>query len=474
MEVDMAGFLKKMSLMPASLKYKTMVAFSLMSLIPLLICVWLVTTYIFPNINLFFGVSLGNLSLILFIVIIISILGLYVTKQMIDPVVKIAGDAKSIAGGDLSRTIEVNGEDEIGDLSASLNIMTNKIKENIEELKAYGEKTKLINLEINKKVLALSGLLQIGNLIASSTELPRVMDFITQKLSEVEEGSVAFSMFLDEVSQGFKIMSSAGLDEPESQELIVKKDEILSGIMISDNNNRQEQKALDKFKTSLGLKNIIALPVIVARKQYGILAFGNKKDNFVFKEDERELLKVFMKQAAIAVENDLLIKKAKELAVKDELTGLYNAAYIHTRLDEEIKRGILYQRPCGYLLIDIDDFKKVHDDLGESKTELLLKALGEMLKNTVTEVDKVARLEVDRFAIVLPEKNKKQAANTAEEVRKKIEDSLSKVMKIGRKITVSVAVSENPIDGSTADELMEKAERLVKNAKSLGKNRVAV
>lgn len=470
----MAGFLKKLSLMPASLKYKTMVAFSLMSLIPLLICVWLVTTYIFPNINLFFGISLGNISLILFIVIIISILGLYVAKQMIDPVVKMAGDAKIIANGDFSKTIEVKGEDEIGDLGMSLNIMTRKIKENIEELRAYGEKTKLINLEINKKVLALSSLLQIGNLISSSTELPRVMDFITQKLSEVEEDSVAFLMLLDEVSQEFKIMSSAGIDEAKSQGLAARQDEILPDIMIADKDNLPKQKILDKFKTSLDLKNIITLPIIVARKQYGLLALGNKKDDFTFKDDERELLKVFMKQAAIAVENDLLIRKAKELAIKDELTGLYNESYMHTRLDEEIKRGILYQRPCGYLLIDIDDFKEIHDDLGESKAELLLKALGEMLKSTLTEVDKVARLEVDRFAIVLPEKNKKQAANTAEDVRKKIEGNLSKLMKTGRKITISVAVSENPIDGSTADELIEKAERLLKNAKSLGKNRVAV
>ncbi len=68
----MISFLKKLFLMPKGLKYKTLIAFSLTSLIPLLICVWLVTTYIFPNIDLFFGLSLGNISLILVISIIIS------------------------------------------------------------------------------------------------------------------------------------------------------------------------------------------------------------------------------------------------------------------------------------------------------------------------------------------------------------------------------------------------------------------
>ena len=150
---------KDLSLVPKGLRYKTLIAFSLMSLIPILICGWLVTTYIFPNINLFFGLTIGNISFILFISIVISLLGLYVAKEMIDPVIKIAGDAKIIAEGDITRRIEIEREDEVGDLSKSLNIMTQKIKENMEELKAYSEKTKLINMEINKKVLALSSLL---------------------------------------------------------------------------------------------------------------------------------------------------------------------------------------------------------------------------------------------------------------------------------------------------------------------------
>ncbi|MEE8317910.1 MAG: GGDEF domain-containing protein, partial [Candidatus Omnitrophota bacterium] len=130
--------------------------------------------------------------------------------------------------------------------------------------------------------------------------------------------------------------------------------------------------------------------------------------------------------------------------------------------------------PCGYLLIDMDDFKGFCQRFGDRKAEALLKALGEILKGTVTEVDKVGRFTEDRFAIVLPERNKKQAATIAEAIRKKIEGGLDRVVTTSGKLTVSIGVSENPIDGSNADELMEKADRLLKNAKSLGKNRVAV
>lgn len=470
----MICLLKNMSLVPKGLRYKTMIAFCLMSLIPLLICFWLVTTYIFPNINLFFGLSMGNISLILAISLFISILGLYVTKEMIDPVLKIADDARGIAGGDTDKVIDVSREDEIGELGTSLNIMTQKIRENIEELKVYAERTKLINIEINKKVLALSGLLQIGNLISSSKELQIVLDFITQKLSDVEDGSAAILMLLDEETGEFKVASSCNIADDRLEGLSLRQDEAMSRIAVADKNSPASTETLKRFLAALDLKNIAAMPIVVARKQRGVLAVGNKIQDFVFKDDEKELLKVFLKQTCIAVENDLLIRRAKELAVKDELTGLYNQSYIHTRLDEEIKRAVMYQRPCGYLLIDMDGFKDFHERFGEAKTEALLKVLGELLKGAVTEVDKVARLTADRFAIVLPERNKKQAATIAEDVRKKIESSLGRVMKTAGNVTVSVGVSENPIDGSTADELMEKAERLVKSAKSLGKNRVAV
>ncbi len=470
----MISFFKKMSLVPTSLRYKTMIAFSLMSLIPLLICFWLVTTYIFPNIRLFFGLSLGNISFILMISLIISILGLYLTKEMIDPVVKIAGQARVIAEGDVSEVIDVKREDEIGDLSASLNIMTKKIRDNIEELRAYGERTKLINVEINKKVIALSGLLQVGNLISSSTELTTVLNFITQKLGDIEEDSSCFLMLLDDKGEEYKVVASYNISADKLEGLTIGCHRAFPNIEVVDKDNPSKDKGLDKVLIPLELKNIAMFPIVVARKQYGILAIGNRKDDFAYKDDEKELLKVFVKQAAIAVENDLLIRKAKELAIKDELTGLYNQSYIKMRLDEEIKRAVMYQRPCGYLLVDIDDFKEFHEHFGETKTEALLKALGQMIVSLVTEVDKVGRLAVDRFAIVLPERNKKQAAKIAEDIRERAGEGLSKLMKASGRLTVSVGVSENPIDGSSADELMEKAERLVRSAKSLGKNRVAI
>jgi len=454
----MSKLLKDASVVTRGLRCKTMVAFSLMSLIPIMVCTWVVITYIFPNINLFFGLSLNTISFILVISIIISLLGLYITREMINPIIKIAGAAKTIAGGDLTKSVDILREDEVGDLSKSLNIMTQKIKDNMDELKAYGEKTKLINLEINKKVLALSGLLQIGNLISSAEQLNNIFGFITQKVSDVENNALSLLLLLEDSSNEYRAVSGCNIEEKTMSELKLKQSELSGSILAK----------------KLGLKNIQAAPVMIAGKLFGMLVVGNNEKDFVCPDDEKELLKVFAKQVSIALENNILVRRSKELTIKDETTGLYNLNYIKARLGEEINRALVYQRPCGYLLVDIDDFKDFHTTHGAAKSEIFLKDMGVILKGSVTDIDKVGRLGDDKFAIILPEKNKRQAAHIAEDIRKRIEEGIGRSVKSDKRLTVSIGVSENPIDGSTAEELMEKAERLVRSAKSLGKNRVVV
>jgi len=70
----------------------------------------------------------------------------------------------------------------------------------------------------------------------------------------------------------------------------------------------------------------------------------------------------------------------------------------------------------------------------------------------------VARISWDEFAVVLPERNKKEATEISEKIRDRVEEEFSRSQKDkGFPLTVSGSVSENPIDGSTAEELFSKA-----------------
>ncbi|MCK4519444.1 MAG: diguanylate cyclase, partial [Candidatus Omnitrophica bacterium] len=161
------------------------------------------------------------------------------------------------------------------------------------------------------------------------------------------------------------------------------------------------------LKKSLDLNNVIVFPVLLHGEVKCAMILGNNKDDFNFANDDLELMKVFSKQISIAIENSLLTNKIKELSVRDELTGLYNVKYLRERLKEEIQRAITYQRPCSFILLEVDNFDACQDRFGRQASDEILKKIASIVKTNVERIDKVGRFEQCAFALILPEKNKK-------------------------------------------------------------------
>lgn len=155
--------------------------------------------------------------------------------------------------------------------------------------------------------------------------------------------------------------------------------------------------------------------------------------------------------------------------IVDRVTGLYTFPYLEECLQEEIKRAQYYQRPCSVLMLNIDNYKEYKEDNGEEAFEALLKEVAEVLVESVPPVGKVARNERDEFALLLPEKNKRESMEMAEEIRKRI----GEINVPGEKVTVSIGVGENPIDGSDAKEVLFSTREYLEKAKRAGTNKIA-
>jgi len=470
----MAGFIKRLSLVPTGLRYKLMVSFSLMSIIPLLVCVYLVNVFIFPNVE-----NVPQTSLVVLLTIVVAFLGLILAKRLVNPIIDMALEAKIIASGDYERKIKADREDEIGQLGGSINTITKQIKNYMDELHSYSLKTKDMNLEIQKKILALSNLLQIGDMIASAEELEHILELVTEKISDNFKESFSALYMTKNASSIFELRAShdIGIRDLKSLKFELGKGylgrSIGAKIVVSIDSGTRVSKELATLQKDFQVKNCLIMPIVVRRRVMGFLVTGNQLDDFTYKEEDIELVKVFTKQIGIALENDLLLRKAEELAFKDDLTGLYNESYIRTRLDEEIHRAILCQRPCSFLKFNIDGFKAYRDVHGEMATEEILKKIATLIKENSTEIGKVARLSGNEFAVVLPEKNKREAYNIAEDIRVKVEVLSAKLSgKNEKPLSVSGGVSENPIDGSTAEELIKKATETLAAAKKSGKNKI--
>jgi diguanylate cyclase (GGDEF)-like protein len=481
MAVKKSGFLHNLSLVPAGLRCKLMISFSLMSVIPMMICVYITTNFVFP----YLGMT-DYLGIIIAITIIIALLGLILAKRMIEPIIDIAIEAKLMAAGDLERFVDIAEEGEIGALAISLNAMSEQIRANLTELKSYEEKTVEINAEIHRKVMALSGLLQVGNMISSGTELKTTLDILVEKISLANDSCPAMLMLIDSEKNYLVPYSVMNIVNPEAAKtpFSSKKGFFASlkthvkDIVVDNSHDGNKYDGIDLVRESLGIKNIALVPIVVKGALEGVVFIANNKDGFVYKKDVIELLYVFSKQAAIAVENDVLLKKSEALEVKDGLTQLYNAKFIRERLDEEIKRAMTYQRPCSFILFNVDNYKDFCIRHGNMAGESVLKKIAKIITDEITLVDRAGRFDDNEFAIILPERSKKEANNIAKELRQKISNikpiEATTDNELPVFITVSGSVSENPIDGLSAKELVDKAKDLLKQAKEQGKDKVTL
>lgn len=466
---------KDLSLASRGLNYKLKIAFALMSILPLLVSTYLVSNYILPKAGFKLDIAVSML-----VSIFIAVIGFFVIKEIFDRITSVSSIAKMIAAGDLSRKIDVEREDEVGDLGDSLNQLTERIRSNMDELKSYSEKTTQINLEIQKRVLVLSSLLQISSLISQGAKLEDILRLITEKARLLAESDTSYLLFLEEETGAFYTKVVDGLNLQHISKLKIDPGhEIYNRLVkinkafVLDRDNILPENTRLVFAEHLKLKNLLIVPVFLLGKTIGVLGIGNTQADFYYKKDDLDLMDILARQVAISVENDVLMHRVEKLEIKDALTGLYNESFIRNRLQEEIKRAIRYQRPCAFTLFNIDNFKEFQNEFGLLHSEAALKKIANLIRESVTDIDRVARSGDNEFAVVLPEKNKRQALDLAEEIRKKVEFSFSEEQQADKRLTISGSVSENPLDGVDAEKLIVKAKESLNLAKNQGKNRIS-
>ncbi len=255
----------------------------------------------------------------------------------------------------------------------------------------------------------------------------------------------------------------------------ILEESIIDGVKVTKFKQIVKQTDMPTMKDFIddyGVRNVCFLPVSLKNELVGLLVLGNNLTDFVYQKDDLELINIFEKQIAIAIENDWLAKQAENLAVRDKLTGLYNEKYIKNCLKEEIKRAIMYQRPCSVIILNIDDFGIYKKNNGELAAESILKKIAKIIDGNITDIDKAARSDEDIFTLVLPEKNKGEALKLSEKIEKQIEGFPFPGEKIqpGGKLTVSCGVSANPIDGLTVTDLLNAALTSIDRAKRKEEN----
>ena len=168
------------------------------------------------------------------------------------------------------------------------------------------------------------------------------------------------------------------------------------------------------------------------------------------------------------------VTKTHRRAITDPLTKLYNVGFFRERLDIEVDRARETGDQLCVVLFDIDHFKHFNDTNGHEEGNVVLTALAGVMKEVGRRGDILARYGGEEFVALLYGAGREEAARFAESVRKAIEGHAFRggEKQPGGRVTVSGGVAAFPEDASSAQALIEAADRNLYRAKEGGRNRV--
>jgi len=133
-------------------------------------------------------------------------------------------------------------------------------------------------------------------------------------------------------------------------------------------------------------------------RKFGIEAIKAGAQDYIVKEDINTRL--LDKTIQYAIERNKSKVLIEAMAIKDDLTGLYNRAGLKILLSKMVEVAIRHKKGVGVLLLDIDDFKSINDNYGHVEGDIALKELANILTQTFRTSDIIARLGGDEFLTV--------------------------------------------------------------------------
>ena len=167
-------------------------------------------------------------------------------------------------------------------------------------------------------------------------------------------------------------------------------------------------------------------------------------------------------------------KHLEDMAITDELTGLYNRRFFWEELKNEFARTLRFHLDLSCLMIDLDRFKEVNDRYGHHVGDQVLKDLAHILRDDCRDPDTLCRFGGEEFVVILPQTDLKGAVVQAGRFRSTVERHLFLIgPDQNLKLTISVGVGSFPDERvHEADELVRIADEGLYVSKQNGRNRV--
>jgi diguanylate cyclase (GGDEF)-like protein len=215
--------------------------------------------------------------------------------------------------------------------------------------------------------------------------------------------------------------------------------------------------------------------------------------------DMKEFIKVEVKKISLDIINQLKRQTGKQLekevieqvkettnilreqkedserkAIIDELTGAFNRRFFEAKIEDELNLAKRFRTKMSLIIFDIDHFKKINDTYGHQAGDTVLHEIGTVIKGLMSSVDSLCRYGGEEFAVIMPETSVEDAIDTAEKLRKAVEEHAFYGGETLINVTISLGISEYPTHGIIKEALVEKADGALYQAKKSGRNNTKI
>jgi len=169
-------------------------------------------------------------------------------------------------------------------------------------------------------------------------------------------------------------------------------------------------------------------------------------------------------------ERHLAEETIRRMAYHDALTGLPNRFLVTDRLEQGLNQA--KRRGCllAVMLLDLDGFKVVNDEMGHTAGDLLLKVVGARLSGLLRRSDTVGRMGGDEFLVVLPDVKTPEGVEAVASKMLRAVIQPVEVHGAGVSVSTSIGLALYPWDGTDAESLIQRADAAMYEAKSAGRN----
>jgi len=426
-------------------------------------------------------ISLGALILAV-------ICGYLFVRTFTTPITRMAESANRISNGDLSSTIELKREDEIGQLAKAFNNMVHQLRYQIRNLE---ERVKERTAELigrvnelknrNKEIETINAMGDLLQACRNPEEIYGIIIHTIKALFPSSSGeilSLRKSVNLLEVVAAWK---DSGSSDAKGKTF---KPEDCWSIRRSKPHFVSDEENVLACRHTIGISDArppyFCIPMTAQGEIGGILhvripaaALALLQDDDVGKKNPMRLLETVAEHASLSLANMKLQQTLQEQSTKDPLTGLYNRRYSEEVLLREQKRTIRGKNSMGILLIDLDYFKKVNDTWGHEAGDEILRRFAGILRREFRTEDTVCRYGGEEFLIILPGTDLAQAETKAEQLRKIVQKELHITWQNQEiSATISIGIARFPSGNLNIQQIIDAADKALYQAKYEGRNRI--